>query len=320
MDFIEISDDDEPRPTFDKEKWIGSGIIYPTSNTPRELIHYVNSFLEIPPYERKTLLPDLFLPLSKLVSENLPDCEEGLVHLSATSAFQSSAANIESAWMKKRTVPTRTFVEKAVQALGQAVLDGALSIRDPRSEGARLPIWSISYWQLLCKAHDVLREYDRARAWLLNGLRVADEGGREGIKDALALLDALPWGVDTMIAGANITPVMALAVLLSDGKVNSTTVNMMVHWLKDRVGMDEVASTRYEVAGFELWHAIANAKSSSAFSDPTQRSKYLQRLCKELGDSDKVLLFPVYLDTTQHFVAVQADLGSRTFSYGKIYH
>lgn len=58
------------------------------------------------------------------------------------------------------------------------------------------------------------------------------EVGKE-IRKTTTSVDALPWEAQTMIAGANRNNAIEMAVLLlSSGKVNISTVDMMVHWIK----------------------------------------------------------------------------------------
>lgn len=323
MDHIDLtlnSDDDNP-PEFQKEKWIGQGLKLPSDTIPLELRIYIRQLSSLSASDKALLLPNPYLTFLELAerSNSLPLRDSNLVHKSVQHAFDKASPNVQLAWLKTRDLPTKTFVRKAEEALGQAILDGCLSIRDPRSDGARLPLPAISYWSTMHQVLDAEEERDRARLWLLRILSRVDVETEGQARRAISCLDALPWGAQTMIPGAIRANAITIAVLLSSGKVSTNTVNMMVHWIMARVAESEELTSQFEILGLELWNKIEQAEGSEAFADPEKLPGFVKRLRDRLQNTTKTLLFPVFVKDLKHFVAIKVDFDSKTFSYGERY-
>lgn len=314
---IDLTNADNPS-VFQKADWIGQGLKYTTNDVPIELSIYIQQISSLTTHQQTQLdLPDPYLPFLALAERPLPHRDHSLVHASVQSAFQKATPNVELTWLKKRDLPSKSFVTKAEAALGQAVLDGARSIEAPRSDGARLPLGAVSYWRTMHRVLDAEEERDRARVWLLCRLSDVDEATGKDVRKANTSLDTLPWGAQTMIAGANRNNAIEMAVLLSSGRVNTSTVDMMVHWVMEKVAESEELASRFAVFGLELWQQIERAEGSETFSNADQLPRLLKRVRSQLKGGTKSLLFPVFVSELKHFVAVRVDFDSNTYSYGK---
>lgn len=88
---------------------------------------------------------------------------------------------------------------------------------------------------------------------ILCRLSDVDEATGKYVRKAATSLDALLWGAQTMIAGANRKNAIEMAVLLSSGKVSTSTVNMTIYWVVYNVAESEELTSRFAVFGIELW-------------------------------------------------------------------
>jgi len=149
---------------FKKDDWMGKK--YPTSDVPEELAEFRKSALEIPTIHREALLPDPTLSVETFVALSLPAAQETLISYGAKSCFVKRKPTEHVSCLKTRNLPSREFVEDAEVLLGQALLDGALSIQDPTYKGEGLPVWTIQYWREMHAARQAQDEWRKSIAWL----------------------------------------------------------------------------------------------------------------------------------------------------------
>lgn len=128
---------------FKKEEWMGKK--YP-KDAPIELDDFRDATLKIPPAIRKSLLPNPEMTVQAFISLSLPPCTVSLIDISAATCFIEKEPMQNFECLRTRKLPSKEFVATAKACLGQALLDGAQSIKDPSYKGESLPLWAIQYW------------------------------------------------------------------------------------------------------------------------------------------------------------------------------
>ncbi|THH05194.1 hypothetical protein EW146_g9969 [Bondarzewia mesenterica] len=316
MEHIDIFDDDET-PAFSRQEWIGKGRKFPASfDVPPELQAYINSALDIPQNDEKSLLPDVKLSVHELLSMPIQRRDYNLVNADPTSIFEIHPPNINPSCLRERTIPSQRFVKDVRDAIGQALLDGASSVRDPRYKGGRLPIWTITFWT---KMHSVFKARDAWEAshhWLRTHYSIATDVTQDALSLAQAHLHSLSWGSATLVPGAGSYITTAdFALLLADGMISTSIMDMMMKWIAERIRTNGGLSERYEVVGLEFWNEIEKATRPDYFSMTASR-RFLHKLENELRAKGKILFFPVFLPEKKHFVIMKADHQKRMLAYG----
>ena len=207
--------------------------------------------------------------------------------------------------------------------MSQAILDGALSVCDPEYHKGNLPLYVTVYWNQM---HSVLNKWHgwmARKAWLQDLARTHGLGSAECtvINRALSHLDALPWNQPTDILGTfHDTTTYDLGVLLSDGMVTTTTVNMMISWILTEMSKLSTLSQQtsdYEVMAMPFWDAIRNTDRLAYFQNSRNLRWFVVRLEEKLRRTPKRLLFPVYITSMKHFIVIQTDHENQTVAYGE---
>ena len=116
---------------LDEAKWVGQGKTYPTSNPPHKLIVYRDSHLEIPKDWAELLLPKDNLTIRELLATPLVKGTYALIFKPPENSYHHLAPNQDALCLKKRTLSPQSFVEAALEGVGQALLNGKKSVEDP---------------------------------------------------------------------------------------------------------------------------------------------------------------------------------------------
>lgn len=117
---------------LDEAKWIGQGRTYPTSNPSQELIVYCDSHLEIPKAWAELLLPKDNLTIKELLATLWVKGTHALIFKAPENSYHRLAPNQDALCLKTCTLPPQSFVDAALEGVGQALLDGKKSVEDPR--------------------------------------------------------------------------------------------------------------------------------------------------------------------------------------------
>ncbi|THH18184.1 hypothetical protein EW146_g2755 [Bondarzewia mesenterica] len=239
MNSIQIYSDDDIS-EFHHELWILNGKKYPDdpSQVPPELEAHIDITTRIPLDYETALLPN-------------EDLSASVLH--------------------GRDISHREFVKKAVQSVGQAILDGALAVLDGRYAGGRLPLWTITYWRRMDIILETKMIWKQAEDWLLYGM------------------------------------------------ISTGVVDLMVHWISEKVRASDEVRGRYVVVGLEFWTELDKAHNHGYFtSSPIPR--FLERLEKKLRTREKTLLFPVFLSKHKHFIVMEVDFMKAAIACGNSLH
>ena len=147
-------------------------------------------------------------------------------------------------------------VDDAKSCLGQAVLDGAKSIKDAHYKGGQLPLWVIACWDEMHKANDAHASSTHALQWL--DQHCNNSTNKPVTQDCRELLLTLGWNESLHYWGASgETPL--LADLLADKMIKGEVLDMMVEWVAERIRGDEDASKRFKIVTLNFLDTLTKA-------------------------------------------------------------
>ena len=146
---------------FNKAKWIRQNRKYTADPAP-ELQAYQDTLYEIPWQHRLQPIPDLTLNIIEFTELKLPETTSTLIEYAAQNYFFEHDVTEDIKCLPNRNLPSRTFVNDAKLAFGQAMLDGARSINDPHYKGGFLPLWTVQYWDTMHKMMDDQKTWQKA--------------------------------------------------------------------------------------------------------------------------------------------------------------
>ncbi|KAI0309271.1 hypothetical protein OF83DRAFT_1179825 [Amylostereum chailletii] len=305
MDITSVEDDAD-LPAFDEHQWIATGRKYPDTDIPPEFAQHVQTLLAIPSEIETDILPSPELPVLEFLAYPLPERSTALMsQIGAESAFSKEPPDRAYTHLDKRDIPPRWFVEDAHRIVGQQILDGMSSVRDPQYKNGRHPLWVVTYWMRMHKVLEASKACRNARSWLEKQDRGVSDGTQaEGcIAEAGRILDKLPWNAPTAVKGSGATTFDFLK-LLGGGMVSTITVDMMVHWVAEEMETGTHPSS-HEVRGLEVWHELRKAEDDQHYS--SKQPRFLIKLEQLLLDEGRPLLIPVYLKSAKHFVVIEVD-------------
>lgn len=154
-------------PPFNAEEWLGQGRKW--KDIP---YHVLNVFVEL------TKIPELFskqfppddMPIVEFVQVPLPQPSLDIVTCKTAAWFSQDAPQVldPDSKLLSRSLPPLGVLTRLSDVLGQAWLDGAKSIVDPRHNSGKdkLPLWIVKFWKTLLGTVEVQQEWKRAKLWL----------------------------------------------------------------------------------------------------------------------------------------------------------
>lgn len=313
---------------LDEATWIGQGRTYPTSNPSQELIVYRDSHLEIPKDWAKLLLPKDNLTVRELLATLLVKGTHALIFKAPENSYHHLAPNQDALCLKKRTLPPQSFVDAALEGVGQALLDGKKSVEDPRYPGARLPLWVLQFWKEMYRMLVVHAGWRKGYDWITANIEERSDvmgvtGSTEEFKafeQARTYLLSLRWNEQTTIPGAaSQMTTFAFAGLLASHWVTSTHIDMMIQNLTERMESSEALDTLIIIENLRFMNDIEKAKAIDDHNKPL--TTFLKRLEHRIkSNNSEMLIFPTHMEKMKHWVTIQVDFKARTISYGGHLH
>ena len=161
----EIQDFSGDAGDFNKQKWIKQNCKYP-ADPPAELRAYRDSLYEIPQKYQYHLIPERTFNIIEFTELKLPGTTSTLIEYIAKNCFSEHEPTKDISCLANRNLPSRSFVDNAKSAFGQAILDGAKSIDDPHYKGGFLPLWAVSYWDTMHRIVEDQKIWQQALQWL----------------------------------------------------------------------------------------------------------------------------------------------------------
>ncbi|TFY61742.1 hypothetical protein EVJ58_g4317 [Rhodofomes roseus] len=288
---IEIHD--ELPTVWVESEWIRAGKKYPSSDTPQCVLDARRHVLAIPPQYSNYLHGETTSVLL-LLATSLPPQPSILVAPQAEPAptsddyFTPAPSRLWSGMVRRGAVDCGLALQRlACSAIHADVLVGDGEGSQAADHLARAEEW-LTRW-----GRGIVKEVDEAR-------------------DGLAMI---PWGVDYRALNAVGTIIDVLATFLSDDWLSDEHINMFATHLANRVRRKPALAKSVVVAGL----AFAREIEAAACMKPCdyKLSSFL-RDYKELFTlhGRKRLLFPVYVVTARHWVAVEVNFQTNSISYG----
>ncbi|TFK59586.1 hypothetical protein BDN72DRAFT_944352 [Pluteus cervinus] len=153
-------------PTFRPSEWIMTGKTFP-SNPPLHVKEARDCLLFIPgPFQRH--LPAANLPISQLIQWSMNPTKSTLVGVKPSQWFQMQPPNTMPEVALTRRPPAVDVIAALDSALGQAWLDGAQSIVDPRYNNGQelLPLWILGFWKTVAENVEIQKKWRQSAEWL----------------------------------------------------------------------------------------------------------------------------------------------------------
>lgn len=152
--------------------------------------------------------------------------EHGPVYFDAASFFDNLPPNEDPCdTLKTRPIPAATLVDKLKEAFGQALLDGAKSIRDRRYQQSRLPLWTVGYWLEMHRVFAARKKWRLTKGWMDKETKKETEYMFVAARSAFAYL---PWNGSIQIPGASCDTTLKFARLLSNEMICDMVLDIMI--------------------------------------------------------------------------------------------
>ncbi|KAG1818941.1 hypothetical protein EV424DRAFT_1539897 [Suillus variegatus] len=299
--------------------WIGKGRIFPATavEIPDDLESLYDATMAVPNEIRAAVLPNPHLPVSCFLEFQLPRISLKDAEEQAESCFQTTPARFNLMALKSQDIPPKQFVDDAYRAVGQALLDGKLSIHDPYHASQPLPLWVITLWKELHGAHRVKPAWMNGNSWLQNRI---EEGGPDTaiFLRAQRHLALLSW--DRLLVGSaasgSITTAVLAGFLSSSTWMSGTLMDSMSACMASRICDTSLVIPQALIVDTTFMLEINRAKDASYFKGKVSRS--LRELEKRL-EMPKILYAPVFLSEQMHWISLAIDFTTRSFCCGDSY-
>ncbi|CAK5278486.1 unnamed protein product [Mycena citricolor] len=224
---------------FDANVWIGQKKKW-HNDIPWEVIREKNRVLTPPPAQAAEILPPSSLAISSFAHLPLPRISSILVHAESPLWFSNEEPTCDVARLADRTVPHKMLLDMLSRKIGQAWLNGARSITDPRyNEGnERLLLYTLTLWQRLAEVHGIQVQWKRGMDWLEKEKDHFNTGpAHKEIQDALASMTRVGWAVPLSFI-QNTTTTADLKEFVSSVWLRTTNMDIMMESLRVRVEAD----------------------------------------------------------------------------------
>jgi hypothetical protein len=237
---------------FDPSKWIGKNNIYDIKSLPYNVVAARIAAGSIPASQVASLaLPRHDLTVKDFLTARFPPLSGSLISVKATHWFSRDPPNLNAdIWtcLSTRPLPSLDTLRELDKAFGQAWIDGAQSIIDPRFNEGRdhFPLWVIEWWRKLSDMVRYQAQWKQAEQWLTTESKTAESA--ELMSRVRDILSVLPWNVD---AGFG-TTTLEFVHLLGHDWLSDTLIDMMMEHLRDRAKHQNTAEMQTILIGTSL--------------------------------------------------------------------
>ncbi|KAJ7814858.1 hypothetical protein B0H13DRAFT_2463640 [Mycena leptocephala] len=291
MAALEI-DDDKP---FIADDWIGKGKEY--SDVPWEVIQAKNAVFALPPPVAGRLgIPAKNVPVTRFAALALPRQSSELAYGESQLWFSHDDAITDIGFLEDRTrnIPPRAVLDLLTRKAGQAWLNGAKSITDPRyNDGTdRFPLRVLTFWTEMANAN----EHKKCK----------DEHTRVAIDEARTALKTLGWSAP-LIFGKEKTSTAYLQQFLGTVWLSTDCIDIMMEGLSARVESDpELADVAVATLSF----------ARDLLASKRKKTGLLDRYEREVKEGKKRrLVFPANVGNS-HWVGGLTDFTKKTVGFG----
>jgi hypothetical protein len=158
--------DDRP---FIPADWIARGKQY--LDAPFEVISAKNAVFELPaPAQATEMIPPGSLSVAKFCSLPLPRISSEFIYEESQMWFRNDEPTTEVSLLMWRSIPPAAVLELLKRTSGQAWLNGAKSIADPRfNDGTdRFPLGTLTFWDQMADTISHQKHWKRTIQWTEN--------------------------------------------------------------------------------------------------------------------------------------------------------
>ncbi|KIJ59916.1 hypothetical protein HYDPIDRAFT_32656 [Hydnomerulius pinastri MD-312] len=293
---------------FISAEWIGKGKKYDTNILPSFVVdaRFATTAL---PAAQQSWIPSPSLSVSQILTLSLPAPSSTIVTVTAKRWFSEDRPDEDFTYLSSRPIPPNDVIKELEGAFGQAWLNGAQSMIDPRFNDGRdrLPLWVLTFWK---EMNTVIRAQSTWRAsevWLSAESRTTES--TQVMAKARELLSVLPWKADVGYG----TTTLVFAQLLGTQWLSDDVMDQMMDNLASQVC--SVASTAKALVGSsKLAMVLELVAPSWDFSAKNARilSQYEVQIT---GFGYRWLYFPAHVHGN-HWIAVMVDFHEKTIRYG----
>jgi hypothetical protein len=230
--------------------------------------------------------------------------------------FSHETPTIYPSVLLTRPIPTRVFVDSLRDLLGQAWLDGAKSLIDPRINNGqdRLPLWVITYWKHVNTLVEKQKKWKSTLGWLENekGRAGCEHDRDELIRIATNLFNSLEWDSEMKYVHHSLLTI-ELARFLGTLWLSDNHINMMVEELTMQQTFETSKWVQIATLSFaDQVGRVGDAHGAIALSKKKVFHQY-ETDAKE-GRLEK-LYFPLHVNAN-HWIAGVVDFGHKRIVFG----
>ncbi|KAJ7245054.1 hypothetical protein C8J57DRAFT_1082457 [Mycena rebaudengoi] len=300
--------DDTP---FIPEYWLGKGKAY--SDAPFEVIAAKNAVFKLPPQVLRQI-PDGNLPVMEFSELVLPRMSSELVYGESQLWFSDDEPTTDTALLTGRSIPPAKVLELLGRKSGQAWLNGAKSMADPRfNDGAdRFPLWTLTFWKEMTDVIAEQKSWKRSIKWLENeGGKCKDGDTKVAIDAARAELKTMGWKAPLTYERGT-TSTLDLREFLGTVWLKTTNINIMMEDLAERVASDPELADKAIVAQLAFADEVLGLKKGES----TKRTSILHQYEREVKENGKEkIIFPANIGN-KHWVAGVVDFIKKSIDFG----
>ena len=296
-------------PSLDLTQWIRQQKTYDTRTLPFQVIEACTAATRLPD-DHHVLIPSPDLSVHDYLSVNLPVLLASIVTLKPGCWFITDTPDKEFSYLFSRPFPPPSAIQRLRAAFGQAWIDGAKSIIDPRFNDGRdwLPLWTLSYWQVISNTVQACSLWNGCKDWLTKESRTVE--ATQLMDQARGLLRLLSWDMD-IGQGYGITTHEFVRLLGMDW-ITDTLEDMMVAHLAHRASR----ACKNVLIGTSILAEFIKSGALVADFSPSNAPLLHQYERQIKARGVERLYLPVHVNGN-HWIAVAVDFVGHTIAYGE---
>ncbi|KAF7291093.1 hypothetical protein MKEN_01491200 [Mycena kentingensis (nom. inval.)] len=302
---------------FVPSEWLGLGHTY--RNVPQ---HVANALLRVlePPSALLDKLPSRELDVVAFCSPSLhvPAVSQSLIAVKSDRWFSKdppSTLDAADIWrtLCREGIPPKNVVTQLRADVGQAWLDGAQSLRDPRQNSKkRLPLHIL---KIYAELRDIIEARELLRASMAS-LRLSLKRNTSRYSSAEDILEHFEWGRET-VHGSFKLPLYRLAPLLQHVMLHDEITEALVHGLRTRLAADPLLSSKHHLCASRAYNVLVQI--STAGSMPPDG--HVPKVLREVEDKVRIspgcqVWFPIYCAGALHQTMLRIDFQSGKVEFG----
>ncbi|KAJ7909891.1 hypothetical protein B0H13DRAFT_1616161 [Mycena leptocephala] len=293
--------------------WIGKNKNY-SGDLPIAVIAAKNAAFELST-EGQAMIPPGKLAVIEFADLVLPRASSELVYGESQLWFSKDEPATDISLLKHRSIPPTHILDLLSRKSGQAWLNGAKSIADPRfNDGAdRFPLETLTFWKEMSAVIQDQAGWKRSIQWLNNERRKSkDDETTRAIDSAQAELETMGWNAPLTYGRQSIST-LDLREFLSTVWLRSNNIDIMMEDLAERVASDPELADKVIVAPLAFSNAVLGSRKGGYSKE---KSPLLDRYEREIREKKKeMIVFPANVENN-HWIAGVIGFSKQTIDFG----